>query len=249
MDKKCTPTHINYDDKTALFSGSGKNPYTTTTESCTCRDFFVRRLPCKHIYRLRYELGKDNDGKKQGFEVTENENENPVNQFTIEEAVDLLEKLEDNHQDLIKTFLYENIYHNQDDLHIDATPDIEPLLSCPLLEWSALSAEKISLRFSEKFKNRRRSVYSYLLRKYDWDYYWNEDMHELKYPHGARLGDFSIMFIVGLNQENPEQNLNVQNNYSNKYYFPNDKITKLLDLYGCNRCKDGFVPIKCDEHF
>lgn len=58
MDKKCTPTIINYEQKTAIFSGSGKKPYETTIDSCTCRDFFVRRLPCKHIYRLRYELKK-----------------------------------------------------------------------------------------------------------------------------------------------------------------------------------------------
>ena len=58
MNKKCTPVEINRENETALFSGSGKSPYETTTESCTCRDFSVRRLPCKHIYRLRHELGK-----------------------------------------------------------------------------------------------------------------------------------------------------------------------------------------------
>ncbi|GHV35241.1 hypothetical protein FACS18949_12800 [Clostridia bacterium] len=56
MGSKCAPTDINFVDKTAIFTGSGKIPYTTTTESCTCRDFFVRKLPCKHIYRLRHEL-------------------------------------------------------------------------------------------------------------------------------------------------------------------------------------------------
>jgi len=58
MDKKCTPATIDYDAKTATFTGSGKNPYMTTIESCTCRDYFIRKLPCKHIYRLRYELSK-----------------------------------------------------------------------------------------------------------------------------------------------------------------------------------------------
>lgn len=58
MSSKCTPVEINYEDKTAIFSGSGKSPYHTTVNSCTCRDFIVRRLPCKHIYRLRHELSK-----------------------------------------------------------------------------------------------------------------------------------------------------------------------------------------------
>lgn len=56
MSSKCKPVDINYDEKTAIFSGSGKSPYVTTTSTCTCRDYSVRRLPCKHIYRLRYEL-------------------------------------------------------------------------------------------------------------------------------------------------------------------------------------------------
>lgn len=60
MASKCAPIEINYDDETATFSGSGKSPYVTTPNSCTCRDYFVRKLPCKHIYRLRHELDKHN---------------------------------------------------------------------------------------------------------------------------------------------------------------------------------------------
>lgn len=56
-DAKCAPLSIDTGTKTAVFSGSGKKPYETTVDSCTCRDYFVRRLPCKHIYRLRMELG------------------------------------------------------------------------------------------------------------------------------------------------------------------------------------------------
>lgn len=55
---KMTPLSIDYIGQTATFSGSGKKPYETTFNSCTCRDYFVRRLPCKHIYRLRIELEK-----------------------------------------------------------------------------------------------------------------------------------------------------------------------------------------------
>ena len=56
LSSKCTPAEIDFESQTAVFKGSGKTPYTTTFTSCTCRDYFVRRLPCKHIYRLRYEL-------------------------------------------------------------------------------------------------------------------------------------------------------------------------------------------------
>ena len=56
MDKKCTPTSIDYQNGVGIFSGSGKTPYTTTVDTCSCRDYLIRKLPCKHIYRLRFEL-------------------------------------------------------------------------------------------------------------------------------------------------------------------------------------------------
>jgi len=64
-----TPASIDRENKTAVFKGSGKEPYITTLESCSCRDFFVRKLPCKHIYRLALELeGAD---VKQGINKNE----------------------------------------------------------------------------------------------------------------------------------------------------------------------------------
>ncbi len=58
MTKKCNPVELDKINKTGIFKGSGKAPYITTLDSCTCRDFVVRNLPCKHIYRLRIELGE-----------------------------------------------------------------------------------------------------------------------------------------------------------------------------------------------
>lgn len=53
---KCKIIKLDRENKKALFKGSGKDPYETTLDTCTCRDFVVRNLPCKHIYRLRMEL-------------------------------------------------------------------------------------------------------------------------------------------------------------------------------------------------
>lgn len=33
------------------------NDYEVTLDECQCRDWYMRRLPCKHIYRLAHELG------------------------------------------------------------------------------------------------------------------------------------------------------------------------------------------------
>lgn len=46
---------INEADCSAIFKGS-KGKYITTLSDCTCRDFVLRKLPCKHMYRLAYEL-------------------------------------------------------------------------------------------------------------------------------------------------------------------------------------------------
>ena len=56
--KKIKPEKIelHVDTQSAIFSGSGKVPYITSLDACTCRDYTLRKLPCKHIYRLRMEL-------------------------------------------------------------------------------------------------------------------------------------------------------------------------------------------------
>ena len=37
---KTTPSSIDREKRTGIFPGSGKKPYETTLQSCTCRDFF-----------------------------------------------------------------------------------------------------------------------------------------------------------------------------------------------------------------
>ena len=52
-----TPLSIDKEAGLAYFSGSRKKPYETTLNECTCKDFALRQLPCKHMYRLALELG------------------------------------------------------------------------------------------------------------------------------------------------------------------------------------------------
>lgn len=55
-NKKLTPINIDKENQVCFIKGSGKEPYTVTLEYCTCSDFIRRKLPCKHMYRLAYEL-------------------------------------------------------------------------------------------------------------------------------------------------------------------------------------------------
>ncbi|WP_455654863.1 hypothetical protein [Phascolarctobacterium sp.] len=50
---------LNTNEQTAII-----NEYTVTLRDCTCRDFRTRIKPCKHMYRLAYELGYLSPPKK-----------------------------------------------------------------------------------------------------------------------------------------------------------------------------------------
>lgn len=73
------------------------------------------------------------------------------------------------------------------------------------------------LSFNEAFDKAQRRVYSYLLRKFEWDSYLKGDMTEYRFPHGSEEGDGGL------------------------YWFPDDEITDLLTKYNCNRCLHGFA--------
>ncbi len=55
-EKKLTPISIDHQNATGTFKGSAKSNYITTLSDCTCIDFSRRKFPCKHMYRLAYEL-------------------------------------------------------------------------------------------------------------------------------------------------------------------------------------------------
>jgi len=57
LDKKLTPIEVDKEGKTCRIKGSGKLAYEVTLDECSCGDFFRRRLPCKHMYRLAHEVG------------------------------------------------------------------------------------------------------------------------------------------------------------------------------------------------
>ena len=98
---KVTPASIDQETMTGTFPGSGANPYLTTLDSCTCGDFRHRKLPCKHIYRLAIELGMLDESAESGV----NKNTLKAMQFSLEDAVGILENLTDQSQNMIKAFL------------------------------------------------------------------------------------------------------------------------------------------------
>lgn len=47
---------LNPEIKTAIVEGSS-GTYNVSLDECTCFDFESKQLPCKHMYRLAFELG------------------------------------------------------------------------------------------------------------------------------------------------------------------------------------------------
>lgn len=47
---------LDIDNCNALYIGSTDEIYETTLEYCTCMDFAMRKLPCKHMYNLAVQL-------------------------------------------------------------------------------------------------------------------------------------------------------------------------------------------------
>ena len=53
---KCKIFDLDTKNQTCKVKGSAKEPYLVKLKSCTCQDFKKRKLPCKHMYKLRSVL-------------------------------------------------------------------------------------------------------------------------------------------------------------------------------------------------
>lgn len=276
---KTTPDSIDKEEKSGVFAGSGKKPYMTTLDSCTCGDFFHRQLPCKHMYRLAIELGLLNEP----VEVGVNKNILDRQQFTLEDVVAELENMTEIAQlkleEIIK-WSYADYPDKSSAFPVLWNESNDSLSRCPLLveivdpeaairlfkrnqiisfldehgisgfkrnmsvknliAWCFENIEQplsifpkvMVFKISERFQKARRDALIYLRRKFDWDFYYNGEMQRMRFPHGSSAGDLIITI-------SPDGSRNCANN-SGVYFFPNDRITELLTLYGHNRCLNGY---------
>lgn len=94
-----------------------------------------------------------------------------------------------------------------------------------------------SFSFGSHFKKSQRTVYSYLLRKFEDESLMLEDGSIVVVPHGSNPPDFTASVSLSGTKT-------IVHGNPDAYYFPTDKITALLTKYGCNRCLNGFIPSK-----
>lgn len=262
-----TPSSIDKESLTGIFPGSGKSPYKTSLESCTCVDFVRRKLPCKHMYRLAMECG--------AFSVAFQTGINKNAQITLADAVSEIENLPDSCQLFIEQLssfepititvcekyrdlescclLIATPLHPSEILETMRKKDIAELLQKQdyrpeknlkkddLIPWcidhvpnlQSLLPRMVSFSFTEDAQKVRHKLHTYLLRKFDWDSYYDGNMNEIRYPRGAKFEDTTITIdlITGTSQSMGNPNI---------CHFPDDEITRLLTLYGHNRCLNGY---------
>ena len=225
-----TPLEFDAEAGYAEFS-SRHGYYRTTLSSCYSGDKPCGGgYPCKHMYRLAMMLGLipgecKNDLSKiryQRFGIP------------LDEAVARVESVSLDSQD----FLLKNLSYLRNN----------PLDSkrIPSAVLSELESAKLLVRIDEPTEIRMhpdidKSSYSllvYLRRKLGWDFYYNEDMEQLRYPAGAQFENISFSFSI---EDDGQVSVKCSGN-PDICYFPDDKITQLLSTYGHNRCLNGFIP-------
>lgn len=124
-----SPEHIDKDAGVGIFPGSGKNPYQTTFDSCTCVDFSKRHLPCKHMYRLAMEC-REFEGV---FSAGENKNVTERQQLSFSEAISEIEKMTADQQKKVGSMLRAILYNGFNSVEEAESSDSVMLLSCLLI--------------------------------------------------------------------------------------------------------------------
>lgn len=262
-----TPLEVDIKNQTATFAGSGNDPYNVTLTSCTCRDFVLRKLPCKHIYRLAIECGIIDS------EVCVGINKNI--QISFPDAISEIENLSDECQLFIKQLLY------YEPIVSTISDNTQALLTCTFLEAVNVRAEDVLAAMRKKDILEILQEQSFLpeknLKKDDLIPWCIENVPNLekllakeysftlsqkckKIKHKLKLylkrkfdwesyyGDDmrKIYYPGGAKCEDVELTINFSSGEfeshgdPNIYYFPDDDITKLLTHYGHNRCLGGF---------
>lgn len=144
---ECTPIHIDVKKQTGIFSGiSGE--YSTQLTECECMDFKRRNRPCKHMYRLAYELGVYtldkviSDTSRIKKKITPAERENALNR-----CIALFETYEENTQRMLHSIL--SCRHGG---RLYVCEDVSPLQRplCDGLLETVISPETVVERFSQK---------------------------------------------------------------------------------------------------
>lgn len=134
----------------------------------------------------------------------------------LQELVSVTENLTDGCQKVLFETLREILYRQKGAAKVKPCDELGIFVEAGLL-----TMEDGRYNISEAAKKKSRKLYTYLLRKFDFDYYFDpEDGTEKKIPKGAE-------FVCTISMDGRSEL---------KLQFPDDEITAMLNLFGTNRC-------------
>lgn len=104
---ECTPLEVDKLTGVGRFSGSS-GVYETNLEVCRCRDFIIRRKPCKHMYRLAIELGiiTTDSVKTDSRSIKSPGSTKEQRRQAFLKSIDLIESYDIETQKMIKDLIY-----------------------------------------------------------------------------------------------------------------------------------------------
>lgn len=136
--------------------------------------------------------------------------------MNLQELVSILENLTDDCQRVLLAGLKEIIYRQKGPAKLKPRAELDCVVEIGLLVY-----ENERYDVPEPAKKKIRKLYTYLVRKFDDEMYYEPDSNEYKpFPKGAE-------FVCTVDMDGRNK-LSVQ--------FPDDDVTALLNLYGTNRC-------------
>lgn len=87
------------------------NNYDVSLTGCSCRDFQLRKKPCKHMYRLAHELGVFHlPGKVVSDSSVKNEMDKKIQKGQVIQRVS---QLDDNEKSVLHSILYAYLYRQK----------------------------------------------------------------------------------------------------------------------------------------
>ena len=136
--------------------------------------------------------------------------------MNLHELVSILENLTDDCQRVLRGALKEILYRQKGPAKLKQSCELDRVVDIGLL---VCENERYDVPIPAKKKIRK--LYTYLVRKFDDEMYYDPDSNEYKtFPKGAE-------FVCTVDMDGRSK-LSVQ--------FPDDDVTALLNLYGTNRC-------------
>ena len=131
------------------------------------------------------------------------------------DLVSIVENMTDDCQRVLFKALKEILYRQKGSAKLKQCNELDTIV-----ESGILNLEDGRYSIAEPAKKKIRKLYTYLLRKFDVDSYFDENGTLKEIPKGAE-------FVATINMDGSSR-LAVQ--------FPDDEVTAMLDLFGTNRC-------------